>query len=61
MIGKVEKYNRQKGFGFIRGDDGKRYFVPNCNVKTRSRALNAGTTVEFNIGEGNKALNVRDF
>lgn len=59
MIGKVEMYNPKKGYGFIRGDDGRKYFVPYCSVKTRSSTLEAGYTVEFNQGEGNKALNVR--
>lgn len=61
MIGKVEKYDRRRGFGFINGDDGKKYFVPYCSVKTQSGVLEPGCTVEFNVGEGNKALNVRYF
>ena len=59
MIGKVEKYYPQRGFGFIIGDDGKKYFAPYCNVKTASKSLSAGYTVQFNIGSGNNALNVR--
>ena len=59
MIGKVESYDAKKGYGFIRGDDGKRYFVPYINVKTRSGSLIAGYTVDFNTGDGNKAMNVR--
>lgn len=59
MLGKVENYDPKKGYGFIRGDDGKKYFVPYCNVNTVSGILSAGYTVEFNIGQGNKAFNVR--
>jgi len=50
MIGKVESYDAKKGYGFIRGDDGKRYFVPYVNVKTASGSLMAGYTVDFNTG-----------
>lgn len=59
MIGKVENYNPKKGYGFILGDDGRKYFVPYCNVKTASGSLSAGYTVEFSRGDGNRAMNVR--
>lgn len=59
MLGKVRKYDPKKGFGFISGDDGRDYFVPYCNVKTASGSLVAGYTVEFNTGDGNRAMNVR--
>lgn len=59
MFGKVESYDTRKGYGFIRGDDNRRYFVPYCNVNTRSGGLLPGYSVEFNTGEGNKAFNVR--
>ena len=49
----------KKGFGFISGDDGRDYSVPYCNVKTASGSLVAGYTVEFNTGDGNRAMNVR--
>ena len=59
MLGKVENYDPKKGYGFIHGDDGKKYFVPYCSVNTASGSLSAGYTVEFNTGEGNRAFNVR--
>ena len=59
MLGKVKRYDPKKGFGFIRGDDGREYFVPWCNVRTASKSLVAGYTVEFNTGDGNRAMNVR--
>lgn len=59
MIGKVETYNSKRGFGFIQGDDGQRYFVSFCNVKTVSGGLLPGYTVEFSKGKGNRAENVR--
>jgi len=54
MLGKVESYNSKKGYGFIRGDDGLRYFVPYCNVKTRSGSLDAGYQVEFTGGRNER-------
>lgn len=62
MMGKVESYSAAKNWGFIRGDDGRRYYVSRGNInreRVPSRALSAGCSVEFSTGEGNKALNVR--
>lgn len=62
MIGQVKSYSDAKGWGFIRGDDGRRYYVSRGNIsreKIPSGTLYPGYTVEFNAGEGNKAFNVR--
>lgn len=60
MLGKVESYSSKKGYGFIAGDDGRKYFVPYCNVRTRSGELIRGYQVEFNTEKiGNRAYNVR--
>lgn len=63
MLGKVENYDPKKGYGFIRGDDGKRYYVSSGNIdrsSVRSKCLASGYSVSFNIGEvGNKAYDVR--
>ncbi len=62
MIGKVESYSAAKNWGFIRGDDMRRYYVSKGNINRESipsRALSVGCSVEFSTGEGNKALNVR--
>ena len=32
MFGTVTKYFRDKGYGFIRGEDGKSYFIHNSNL-----------------------------
>ena len=61
MLGKVESFNDAKGWGFIRGDDGRRYYVSRGNIsrdKIPSRTLSSGYSVEFSTGEGNKAFNV---
>lgn len=62
MMGKVESYSAAKNWGFIRGDDGRRYYVSRGNIdreRIPSGALSAGYGVEFSTGEGNKAINVR--
>lgn len=59
MLGKVFTYSSRKGWGFIYGDDGRRYYVSRGNVRTRSGSLTAGYAVEFSRGEGNRAVNVR--
>lgn len=62
MMGKVESYSAAKNWGFIRGDDGRRYYISRGNINREripSGALNAGCSVEFNTREGNKAFNVR--
>lgn len=62
MIGRVESYSDAKSYGFIRGDDGRKYYVSRGNIdKNRipSRVLHPGSTVEFYTGEGNKAFKVR--
>lgn len=61
MIGQVESYSSAKNWGFIRGDDGRRYYIPRGNINRQSipsGALAPGDTVEFQTGEGNKAFNV---
>lgn len=60
MLGKVVAYYPKKGYGFIQGDDGNKYFVPYCNIKTASGGLVKGCTVEFTKSSvGNKAYDVR--
>ena len=62
MIGQVESYSDAKRYGFIRGDDGRKYYVSRGNIdknRVPSGVLHPGNTVEFNTGEGNKAFNVK--
>ncbi len=44
-----------KGYGFITGDDGEKYFVHQKNVFNKSR-LKANTRVVFNAEESDKGL-----
>lgn len=61
--GTVKFFNAEKGFGFIRMEDGREIFVHYSNVQgTGYRSLDEGQAVEFEIGPGRKgdeALNVR--
>lgn len=62
MIGVVKKYNQQKKYGFISGDDGKKYFFHESEIRIPSKSLSAGYTVQFETADGypnSKALNVR--
>ena len=64
MNGIVKEYNKQKGFGFISGDDGEDYFVHvyDLGPKLKQFGLHAGQRVVFDIDydmKGDKAINVR--
>ena len=51
--GTVKWFNSEKGFGFIKPDDGdKDLFVHHS--ETKGQTLNDGDKVEFEIGEGRK-------
>lgn len=51
--GTVKFFNKQKGFGFISGDDGTDYFVHFTDVEDQ-KSLNQGDTVDFDLGQGKK-------
>ena len=64
MNGIVKEYNKQKGFGFITGDDGEDYFVHvyGLGPKFKQSGLRRGQSVAFDIDfdmKGDKAINVR--
>jgi CspA family cold shock protein len=52
--GKVAQFGT-KGYGFIVGSDGNKYFVHQKNIYNKSR-LRAGTEVVFNIEASEKGL-----
>ena len=60
MKGTVKFFNREKGFGFIAGEDGKEYFVHKSGLNEGVN-LNDNDPVEFEVGSGErgpKAINV---
>ncbi len=54
MTGIVAQFGT-KGYGFITGDDGEKYFVHQKNVYNKSR-LRSDTRVAFKIEESDKGL-----
>jgi len=59
MKGKVKWFNREKGFGFIAGENNKEYFVHESGIKKGT--LNEDDQVNFDVEEGDrgpKAVNV---
>jgi CspA family cold shock protein len=61
--GKIKKRVRERGFGFVRGDDGKEVFFHRSGLgPTDYDALSEGDTVEYVVQEGPRgarAENVR--
>ncbi len=53
--GSVKFFSDQKGFGFIKPDDGgKDLFVHRSNVDTPDQTLSDDQKVEFEVGQGRK-------
>lgn len=53
--GKVERYNEQSGFGFIKSDAGESVFVHYTGIEMGGfKKLTPGQEVEFVIVEGQK-------
>jgi len=63
MIGKIRTLRVDKGFGFIKDDDGQEYFFHQSAIYGEGMAdLREGDSVEFDVGQGPKgprAENVR--
>lgn len=57
MRGTVKWFNKQKGYGFIVGEDGAEYFAHQTQIKMDGfRTLDAGDVVEFDIRSEEKGL-----
>ncbi len=55
MKGKVKFFNRNKGFGFIAGEDGKEYFVHQTGLR-EGVILNENDSVTFDVEQGDRGL-----
>jgi CspA family cold shock protein len=52
--GKVKWYDKEKGFGFLAGEDGQEVFLPKSSLPEGVTELKAGTRVEFGVADGRK-------
>ena len=52
--GKVKWYDKEKGFGFLAGEDGQEVFLPKSALPEGVTDLKAGTRVEFGVADGRK-------
>lgn len=61
MNGTIRNMHADKGFGFIRGEDGKDYFMHRSAVKNaKFEELEVGREVTFEETEGSKGLRAED-
>ena len=57
MTGKVKNFNKEKGYGFIKTDEGKDIFFHYSELKMEGfKTVEANVTVEFEIIETEKGL-----
>lgn len=55
MLGKVKWFSKQKGYGFIEGEDGQDIFVHFSSIKGDGfRTLEEGQGVEFDVIQGSR-------
>lgn len=60
IYGRVDTFSREKRWGFITGDDGRRYYVSSSDIKIPSKALDAGYSVVFTATCGNRGYRAED-
>ncbi|TKJ16934.1 cold-shock protein [Candidatus Woesearchaeota archaeon B3_Woes] len=59
MNGEVKFFNRKKGFGFIKGEDEKEYFV-HFSALTEGTMINDNDRVTFDPSEGDRGLQAQN-
>ncbi len=52
-VGTVARWLGERGYGFIKGEDGKEIFVHNSDIQGKS-SLREGEKVEFEVIDGDK-------
>ena len=60
MLGTVKSFNSEKGFGFIRIEDGQEVFVHHTAIEGDEKSLTKGQQVEFEMEQGPKGATARD-
>ena len=59
--GKVKKFNKDKGFGFITDDSGKDYFFHYSSLNVSGfKTVEIGASVEFEPTQSDKGLRAED-
>lgn len=61
MLGKVKRFNKTKGFGFITVEDGKDVFFHYSEIVMEGfKTVNEGADVDFDVIEGDRGLQARN-
>jgi len=61
MLGKVKRFNKVKGFGFITGNDGQDVFFHYSQlIMDGYKTVDEGASVEYEVVEGEKGLQARN-
>ena len=61
MLGKVKRFNKIKGFGFITAEDGRDVFFHYSQlVMDGYKTVDEGATVEFDLIEGDRGLQAQN-
>jgi len=61
MKGKIKRLVTDKGFGFIKAEDGNEYFFHKSALQNvQIEGLTEGREVEFEVGEGAKGPRAED-
>ena len=61
MQGKVKRFNKNKGFGFITIEDGKDVFFHFSELVMEGfKTVDEGASVEFELVEGDRGLQAHD-
>jgi len=59
-IGTVKWFDNNKGYGFIKNDDGVDFFVHHGNTREKGQGLKDGCRVEFTITQTKRGLQADD-
>ena len=61
MLGKVKRFNKVKGFGFITADDGRDVFFHYSQLQMDGyKTISEGASVEFDLIEGDRGLQAQN-